>query len=405
MRPKIKSRCAMIFSTIVQRNEEGLNQIYEAACDFEALNVLEGILACKFDLKKVKQTLCYVREYQNRLNIESMDLAEFGEHFIENYATDHNECFRTAERLLRKNGTTITGSMKVFRAFCKRNHSRVLGVGKVCSALDHTLLSSRKYHDMFFGSDPYAEEVQTLLHELNTFFHHLVATLALCKEMIRKEELVRGDFTLLKEIFEHSCEQVSHGLRDVFDTFGNVKLVSDEELAERRKNARPMKEWLARDYHAHDLKWLKHEAIVRRLTSGSSYGLDEKASVLWADNPEWGRRVCSVIGKLDSLGIPFKASKKASLMGKKGAFESREMVFLVKWSGVSHVAADGKTVVDEDKEKQFYLYLQSRYTGEFLFPTWQAVCRERKFLYDTKVPVQEMVDNFARRLPQQHEVA
>ena len=108
----------MLYSTIVQRDETGFNQMYQAALEFEEMNVLEAVIACKFDEKKVEQTLNIVRMYQARLNIESMDLVEFSNNFIEQYATDHNECFRIAEKLIKRIGTTITGSMKIFRKFC-----------------------------------------------------------------------------------------------------------------------------------------------------------------------------------------------------------------------------------------------------------------------------------------------
>ncbi|MBQ9665229.1 MAG: hypothetical protein IJV33_01985 [Bacteroidaceae bacterium] len=385
----------MLYSTIVQRDESGLNQIYEAAKEFEDLNVLEAIVSCHFDIHKVRETLCLVRMYQNRLNIESMELAAFSENFIEEYATDNNKCFQMALRLVRKIGTTITGSMKIFRKYCPVVRKKLEGTNNVVPVLDYSRLTFRQYYGQLFGVDPYVEDVKTLLHEQAAFFYHLVTVLALCKDMIRQEEEVKGDFERLKKIFEKSCDEVLHGVREVFDTFGQVKLISDEELAERRKNARPLKDWLAKDYHAHDKQWLKRESFLYRLVSGCQYGLDEKASVLWAKNPEWGRQVCDLIPQLDSLNIPFKHSKKAEAQGKKGTFDAREMAYLVKWSGVSSMSDDGKKVIDEPNEKQFYLYLQNHYKGEYLLPTWQAVCRERSFCYRQKISMQEMANNFS----------
>lgn len=389
----------MRYSTIVQRDVTGFNQIYEAARDFEELNVMEAIVACKFTLKKVEQTLCLVRMYQNRLNIESMDLVEFSETFIEEYATDHNECFRLTEKLIRRIGTTITGSMQLFRKFCPVIRRRMNSAGRVVPTLDYTRLRFRHYDRMLFGPEFNDESVKTLLHEIAAFFYHLVTTLKLCKDMIRQEKEVMGDFERLKRIFEKSCDEVLHCVHDVFDTFGQVKLISEEELAERRKNARPMKEWLAREYHAHDKKWLRGEAYMYRLASGRQYGLDEEASILWANNPEWGRKVCSLIPRLDTLGIPFRNSKKAERMGKKGTFDVREMLYFVKWSGVSRLSDDGQTVIDEANERRFYTYLQKKYQGDYLLPTWQAVCNERKYFYDAKVSMQELVNNFASHLP------
>jgi hypothetical protein len=235
---------------------------------------------------------------------------------------------------------------------------------------------------------------------MTTFFYHLVATLKVCKDMIHKENEVRGDFKRLKEIYDNSCEEVLKSVREVYDTFGQVKLISDDELAMRRKNARPLQERLAKDYHAHDKKWMKQEAYIYRLTSGSQYGLDDKASVLWANNPEWGIKVCNLIPKLDTLPIPFKHSKKAEAEGKKGTYEAREMVYMLKWSGVSKMSNDGKTVIDEAKERQFYLYMREKYKGDYMFPSWQAVCRERKFLYEKKVSMRWMAQQFAEHIPE-----
>ena len=330
-----------------------------------------------------------------------MELVAFSENFIEQYSTDHNECFRIAEKLVRRIGTTITGSMKIFRTFCPVV-KRQLDKGVIVPTLDYSRLTFRQFQGQFYGVEAYINLVQTLVHELATFFYHLVTVLKLCKDMIRQEEEVMGNYERLKKIFDKSCDEVLHSVRDVFKTFGQVKLVSEEELEERRKNARPMKEWLARDYHAHDKVWLKREAYIHRLVSGDQYGLDEKARIIWAKDLAWGRKVCDVIPMLDTLHIPFKRSDKAKKQNMKGTFESREILYLVKWSCMND---KGDIVVDELNEKQVYLYLKDHYKGEYVFPSWQAVCRERKFCMDEKISIQELASNFAAHLPQQKEAA
>lgn len=363
----------MLYSTIVQRNETGLNELYQAVREFAEEHYLDAIIDCKFNEKKLQQTLNLVRMYQARLNNESMDLVEFSENFIESYATDHNECFHVAEKLIRRIGTTITGSMKIFRKFCPVVR-RVRKESNVVPVLDYSRLTFSRFHGQFFGVEVYSDLVKTLLHEMASFFYHLVLTLKVCKDMIRKEEEARGDFDRLKQIYENSCEEVLHCVRDVFDTFGHVKLVSDEELEERRKNARSIKEWLPKNYHAHDRKWMKQEAYIYKLTSGSEFGLDDDASVLWAHNRAWGRKVCDLIPKLDTLNIPFKHNKKAEREGKKGTFDAREMVYFIKWNCVSQMSADGKTVIDETSERQFYEnHLKKMYKDDYLLPSWQCI--------------------------------
>ena len=368
--------------------------LYDAVREFEEENVLEGILACRFSHKKLEQTLNLVRIYQARLNIESMDLVEFSNNFIEEYATDHNECFRIAEKLVRRIGTTITGSMRLFRKFCPVVRRKLDGAGNVVPVLDYSRLTFRQFHGQLFGPEVYIDLVKILLHEMATFFYYLVTTMMVCKDMIRKEEEVKGDYERLKEIFERSCDEALRSVHDVFDTFGQVKILTEEELAERRKNARPMKEWLAKDYHTHDKQWLKREAYLYRLASGSQYGLDGLAAVLWAKNPAWGRKVYDTIPKLDTLGIPYKHSKKAEAEGKKGTFGALEMVYFIKWCDIG-----------EESERRFYeKFLTIVYKGDYLLPSWQAVARERKFC-EQHFSTQEMAKCFAAHLSKQPDAA
>lgn len=385
----------MLYSTIVQRDESGLNQIYEAAKEFEEANALEAILSCNFSLLKVKQTLCLVREYQNKLNKESMALVDFSEHFIEEYSTDNNKCFQMALQLVKKIGTTITGSMKLFKKYCPVTRKKEEGSNNIVPVLDFTRLTSRKFHGMFFGADMYKEEVQTLLHEQATFFYYLVTTLAVCKDMIRKEQEVRGDYKRLKKIFDNSCSQLLDGVRDVLKTFKNVQLVSPEELEERRKNARPLREWLPKEYHEHDKEWLRREAYILRCQEGDRYGLDEEAAQFFPHNPQHGVEVCKVIEQFDSIGL---SRKRTKVEGYEWQYDAMDMVFFLKWAGVSHLDEQGN-VVNEEKEKRFYeSYLCLHYKGEGKLPTWQAVCRQRAYCYKT-FTLAQMQEAFANHLP------
>ena len=52
-------------------------------------------------------------------------------------------------------------------------------------------------------------------------------------------------------------------------------------------------------------------------------------------------------------------------------------------------------MVNEEKEKRFYEYIQKDiYKGNYEFPSWQAVCRERAFCYDRKMTHEDMSKAF-----------
>ena len=387
----------MLISTIVQRDETGLNMIYAKAKAFEEMNVLEAIISCKFNLRKVDQVLNLVREYQCRLNVESSEIVAFSENFIEQYATDNNQCFEIALRLMKKIGTTVTGSMKIFRKFCPIVRRKLEG-NNVVPVLDYTLLSKRLYASDFFGSEPYEETVKTLLQEMSAFFYHLVTTMAVCKGMIRKEKEVRGDYARLKQIFDKSCDEMLRSVNEVVGTFGNVQLVTPEELEERKKNARPMKEWLANEYHAHDKKWLRREGYILRAISGAEDGLDETPSQFWPDDHKKAKEVLAALNQLHTLGIQ---TRKTKTEGKVAQYDSLEMVYLLKWSEVSHTDDQG-TVVNEKAERHLYEHMRKLLKdSDYELPSWAAVCKSRRFCYNENMTHQEMADAFAAHLPKE----
>ena len=167
--------------------------------------------------------------------------------------------------------------------------------------------------------------------------------------------------SVLKKIFDSSCDKVLKSIKDVKATFGPVKLVPEEELEERRKKARPMREWLSNDYHEHDNNWLRREAYIQRYIVGSRHGLDPEASQFFAHNPEHGALVCKLIDQFDSLGL---AIRKTNVDGYDWQYESMDLVYFLKWSGVSYVDEQGK-VVNEENEKRFYEnYVLKHYKGK-----------------------------------------
>ncbi len=151
---------------------------------------------------------------------------------------------------------------------------------------------------------------------------------------------------------------------------------------------------MAPEYHNHDKKWIRKEAYIQRIISGQVDGLDDTASQLWANNHQKGQEVCRVIKHFDDLGLSFKNTKTK---GKKGKYDSMELVYFLKWSEVSQEDESGK-VVDEENEKKLYRYLCKNYQGAYELPSWQAVCRQRAYCYQ-EFTLQEMKDAFASHLP------
>ncbi len=87
----------MIYNTIVEKNEEGLRTILRAAEKFNEDRFLDGIRMRSYTAEDIQQTTGKVRVYLVRLELESRALARFADSFLQQYATDNNECFEKPE--------------------------------------------------------------------------------------------------------------------------------------------------------------------------------------------------------------------------------------------------------------------------------------------------------------------
>lgn len=361
----------MIITTVVERDNSGLEAIIEAAYKFGESRFMESLHICNFDKYKVMQATNLVRMYQARLNIESLALSKFSEIFIPSYATENNECFETAILLLRRLRTTITGTMKIFRKFCPVIRKQL----PKDTVLNRSGLVSQYPQWDLFGIEQFSPEVQTLFHEMNTFFAHLVTSLCLCKDMIRKEKDVRGNFEELETIYEDSCSEVWEGLKDIVETFG-VKLVSDEELENYNKTDHSSPNWKAAHYHKMDKKEMRRHVYCRFISEGQRDGLDKKASTLWPKEHDKAHLVVFSIYHFDSMGFKFRKNNKDK--DNPGTYESEDLVKYIKWAGPS-------------SEIAFYRYLKEHYKGNYKLPSWQAISKKMKWFdsmgasFDTKV--------------------
>ena len=114
----------MQYSTIVDKDEQGLIQIIEAAKKFEEDRFLEGIHQRCYTAMDIQVATDRVREYQNKLNTEARALVYFSQTFLQQYATDNNKCFETAQMLFNRIRSTLKASRAVFKKTCPTRRRR-----------------------------------------------------------------------------------------------------------------------------------------------------------------------------------------------------------------------------------------------------------------------------------------
>lgn len=360
----------------IEKTEEGLEQLIGAALMFEENHYLEAIRQKKMSEYDILTLTEDVRLWYSRMRKESLRLAMFSEHFLEEFATDNNKRFHDAYDLFSKIRSTISGSRKVFRKFCRRVMSHPTNPAADTSLLSRSLLSAHVVGRDLFGMGSYDDKVRTLYEELKAFFTTLVMTLSLCHRMIRDEADIKRDGARCLEIYKKCREEVLSSARMFAKTFNiSTQQVSEEEYLERRKKAKSLLEYAQKDYHQRNKAEFLTLVAYEVIAEGSSQGLTADESMLWPDNREKVMQVRYAIARFDDMVAPDRKN-----------IDGKFLLEFIKWCGVS-----------PHHERKLHQYVLDTYQGQKHVVGWTQVLNTRKD-YGHRFSDQELADAFAQQL-------
>lgn len=370
----------MKYRTIVEKNESSLLQIIQAAESFNAGGFLESLRKRNLSTYEIDQLTDEVREYQLKMNREVKALVKFSEHFLDNYATENNRCYETAERLFNRIRSTISAARNVLRKTCpRRMHRQPEGKERPMFYLRSTLTVGTHTGDLF-GIESFELSVQTLYHDMTTFFVTVINTLALCHRMIVSEREIREDPSRCMEIYNDTCAKLMDEVRMMSRWLEDVKQLPDNPLLKRKRQARSEKSFVRENYHQYTPAELKQMLVIEMVKQGHSDGLTDEEALLWPNDHQQALRVRKVITLFDQLDAE----------GMKGKMDSGIVIEFLKWCKV-----------ESKLEKRLYQYFCQTYKehgGQLQMLGWSSVCQVCKDRRDQKISDEEQAESFEHRL-------
>lgn len=367
----------MLYKTIVEKDENGLGMLIAAAEQFSKERFLEGIRLKHYDLYDINQMVVWVREHQQKLNRESLALSKFAETFIQEYATNNNECFETARQFFNRIRSTISTSQKVYKKMCPKVRRQLPSGTESPSVYERSYLTYAPCTPDVFGISSFNDAVGELYHELETFFVMVVQSLVLCHKMIKTEHDVRLDEERCLAIYRDSCEKAMSGLRDFTQMFCGSLPEAESELLERRSKAKKLSDFALENYHRFNKTEFNTYLVLDTIRKGQHDGLTQMEACLWPNDHEKALRVREVVARFDEL---------PDVEGQKGKLCSSILVKFLKWCGV-----------EAEKEKKVYVgYFSREYGGAFKLLSWKSVSQERKNLKELGVDDGELVRDFEK---------
>ena len=373
----------MRYKTIVDKNDDGLEEIIEAVQQFEEDRFLASLSVRRYTPYDIQQTTLMVREYQTKMNREVLALDHFANNFIQEYATDNNQCFEIAQRLFNRIRSTISASRKVFRKTCPIVRKPMADRPSI---FKRSVLSYGFCQRDIFGVNSFDEAVKILYEDLKTFFTTIVSTLVLCRRMIHTEMAVREDGDMCLAIYKDCREKALASVKEFTDTFGMTTMLPETELLQRMRKAKSLSTYAKENYHKFDAASFRMSVLVEAVRQGRNNGLTDDEARLWPNDHEKALLVRQIIETLDGFD---------GAEGQKGKLNGNLMVEFVKWCGVT-----------KGMEKNMYeTYFLKTYKGQLKPLSWSTICKVRKEREDMHISDEADRASFENRLKQMMKVA
>ncbi len=362
----------MIIDDNIEKSEDGLEQLIDAALMFEENHYLEAIKQKKFDEYSILQLTEEVKLWHCRIVKESLKLSALSEHWIEDYATNCNKRFQEAYDLFLKIRSCISSSRKIFRKFCCKVMKNPTNANVSRNVLNRSTLTAHVVSRDIFGLKSYNDIVVTLYEEMSKFFTTLVLTLALCHRMLRDEAIIKKDPERVWEIYQKCKQEVLSSARMFARTFNvDVKQISENELIERRKKAKNLREYVHKNYHCFNKAEYMTLVAYEVIQESNNNGLTKMETMLWGNNVEKVMEVRKAITLIEQLAS-----------GKK--INGYLMLEFIKWCGVK-----------KEHEHLLYKYFLETYKGKIPPVGWTQIFNTKKGLTVTD---EQLSQAFAKEL-------
>ena len=372
----------MLIKTTVEHDTSGLEMVLSALDELSEERFIEGIIVRRYDEDDVRMMTEMVHTYQGRVNIESISLTRFSRTFIREFATNNNECYKTAEVFFGKIRSTVAGLKKVFHKTTPIDRRTLPEGADAPSVFEKSSLVNKEFTPDMYGLESYPRYVKEFYDALETLFASAANTLALCQFMIMEEEETRNDVVQLRQIFKESCEEFSSTVK-----MASMFQTAAQELPENKMDDLKQKTganddiFLKKAYHMYDKDTLCGYIMINTIRQARNNGLTPLESFFWPKNTHKALVVRKVIDNFDLVH---------GVEGQKGKLSPHVVLEFLKWCDVQ-----------ECMEKRLFqeLFLPKyQATGKLKALGWSRISdirKERKECGDTD---EKMASDFVARL-------
>lgn len=304
----------MIKSTIVEKNEDGINRLIESVSNFCEGTFLQAMHESELSNEEIIYLTDVLRTFRSTLDIEFHSLQGFEKEFLNNYSTDNNECYDTAARLFIKLRRTISKTKMLLAKFTPTDRRCATDLVPYSSVVTRSGLIQTAYTADMFDISQYRESVQNLYKEVSEFIKLLKQCLLLCRKVFNDERFTRHSYVRSKRAYDYTYKKIinkASGFAEFLKP--QVLTLKTDEFTRRKAEAKSLETFICSNYHKYPLDQFRRHALIDYFAKGSDVGLTPLETALWGDDVQSVLDVRLIIDNLDSIR-PSRRKKVGALV-------------------------------------------------------------------------------------------
>ena len=293
----------------VEPTLERLQNIIDIAKDFReekaAKRLMFALTMKHMDTDEVEGLCSYISQARQKMESELKRVKKYGETFVEEYATDHNNYYNEVSWMLRHVRSHTSPLKRLFRKFCYRTHpnSRDMIANNIPSrsVFDESWLGTKEYVSDMYDLSTFPSVVEGLFNELTKFFHDEEECLQLCKNILEEEERTKKDPDKCHYLLDRYKKKSNKKLK-------NLIMLFSDDMINMLKTICPVYQQFHQyasenafaqgEYHKHNTADMDHFCLIATLEKTD---ITKQEKLLWGDDVERVKKTRLVIERFDTL--------------------------------------------------------------------------------------------------------
>ena len=352
----------MAYSTPYDYNDDSIRHLDEKFGEIDCDRFLYCIqVQQKWDIEKVNNFIAQLRTSHIYTSRELDRLRELEKTYNKEYPTNHRRYVTTAQEVVSKMSSTLSGLKKVVAEFRNKGKNK-----KEVSIMDDTPLYDGPYMNNLFGWDTYKDQnAQDLLQELNSFLQDAQECIDIAVKMIEDEIAISQDPETAYPIYMDNYHRSVSDSRLLIKMIESQRPDLDNGFVKALEEAEDAKLFIASLFHTFSREQFIYNSACVAIHEGKKADLTKEESLIWGlENERKVKRLRLLLDHILEL-----SEEMDGVIGWKGMLKGYYVMRLLYWCGW-----------DGTKNDKILNYITNRCKGTIEVVKMNAVMTERRKL-------------------------